>query len=204
MSSPGIQSINSGPLIIRTYNQSVSTLSTNNTYLLGQYDTPIPSNYILITTLNGQLYPTNHPTISSLTTSTLYTNNGYFSTLSGSTINVSTINSCTINGSTLTLSGTAFFTPTSQSYNEGDNITVIYRNQYVFITFLTENITKNLTDNLPVPNNGTFISFTNLTAASTLSLIDNSGGILINSTIYPGSTLKIMYFNTQWRNISQF
>lgn len=207
MSSPGIQSINSGPLIIRTYNQSVSTLSTNNTYLLGQYDTPVPSNYILITTLNGQLYPTNHPTISSITISTLNTNQGYFSTLSGSTMNISTINSCTIIGSNLTLDGIASFTPSSRSYNEGDSIIATYRNKYVFITSLSDNIITNLTRTLPVPLNGTFISFTNvLTNIYSLTLQEPGviGSLLTNSTIYPGSTLQIMFFNGFWQNISLF
>ena len=109
MSSSGIQSINSGPLIIRTYNQNYSTLSTNNTYLLGQYDIPIPTNYILITTLNGQLAPTNNPTVSSMTISTLSTINGSICTLNTSSIYNKVIQTSTIIASTLQLSTFANF-----------------------------------------------------------------------------------------------
>jgi hypothetical protein len=78
MSSSGIDSINSGPLIIRTYLED----SVNNTYLLGNYDLPIPSNNILITSTNGLLAPSDDITISSI---------------NSNIINVDTINANTIN-----------------------------------------------------------------------------------------------------------
>ena len=67
MSSSGINSINSGPLIIRTY---LST-SVNNTYLLGNYDIPISSNRVLITSTNGLLTPSDNITVSSITVSSI-------------------------------------------------------------------------------------------------------------------------------------
>jgi hypothetical protein len=66
MSSSGIQSLSSGPLIIRTYND---TSSTNLTYILKDYDRPVSSNYVLITSTNGQLVPSDNIYVSSITTS---------------------------------------------------------------------------------------------------------------------------------------
>jgi hypothetical protein len=67
MSSPGITAINSGPLIIRTYLNS----SINNTYVSQQYDVPVSSNRLLITSTGGCLVPTDALVISSVTVSSL-------------------------------------------------------------------------------------------------------------------------------------
>jgi microcystin-dependent protein len=67
MSSSGINAINSGPLNIRTYNNS----SNNNTFILGNYDIPVSSNLILITSTNGQLAPSNNIYVSSIAISSL-------------------------------------------------------------------------------------------------------------------------------------
>jgi len=67
MSSSGINAINSGPLNIRTYNNS----SNNNTYILGNYDIPVASNLILITSTNGVLAPSNNIYVSSIAVSSL-------------------------------------------------------------------------------------------------------------------------------------
>ena len=66
MSSSGIQSISSGPLIIRTYNDSSSS---DVTYVLKDYDYPVSSNYVLITSTNGQLVPSDNIYVSSIITS---------------------------------------------------------------------------------------------------------------------------------------
>ena len=92
MSSSGIDSINSGPLLIRTYNDS----SVNNTILLGTYDIPISSNYVLITSSNGTLAPSNNIYVSSISASSILSN-----TISVSTVNVSTLFFSTIIGSTI-------------------------------------------------------------------------------------------------------
>jgi microcystin-dependent protein len=66
MSSSGIDAISSGPLIIRTYNNSGSS---DVTYVLRDYDYPVSSNYVLITSTNGQLVPSDNIYVSSITTS---------------------------------------------------------------------------------------------------------------------------------------
>jgi len=88
----GVQAVNSGPIIIRTYND----LSGNNTYLLGKYDIPISSNYVLITSTGGKLVPSNAIYVSSIATSTL---NAFSSNIS--TLNVSSLNAVSSNISTL-------------------------------------------------------------------------------------------------------
>lgn len=77
MSSSGINAINSGPLIIRTYNDS----SSNKTYLLSDYDYPVPSNYVLITSTNGQLAPSNNIYISSISISSITADYAILSTV---------------------------------------------------------------------------------------------------------------------------
>lgn len=70
MSSSGILTVNSGPLIIRTYLDG----SSNNSYVLGQYDTPVSGGSILTTSTNGLLVPSNNVNISSISVSTLSSN----------------------------------------------------------------------------------------------------------------------------------
>jgi len=68
--SSGIVSVNSGPLIIRTYNDS----SRYNTYLLGSYEEPVAQNRVLVTGLNGELTPSDSIYVSSATFTDVYTN----------------------------------------------------------------------------------------------------------------------------------
>jgi len=63
MSSSGVDAVNSGPILLRTYNDN----SANNSYVLGRYDIPIPSNYVLITSTNGVIVPSDNITISNIT-----------------------------------------------------------------------------------------------------------------------------------------
>jgi len=67
MSSSGINAINSGPLIIRSYFGS----SINNTYALGDYEIPISSNRVLITSTNGLVTPSDNIYVSSITISSI-------------------------------------------------------------------------------------------------------------------------------------
>lgn len=67
MSSSGIQAVSSGPLIIRTYLDN----SNNNTYLLDEYDYPVSTNRILITSTNGLLAPSDNILISSISVSSI-------------------------------------------------------------------------------------------------------------------------------------
>ena len=82
MSSSGINSINSGPLIIRTYLDN----SVNNTYLLGKYDLPIPSNRVFVTSTNGLLAPSDNISVSSINVSSLNVNTTRISTAYLSTV----------------------------------------------------------------------------------------------------------------------
>jgi hypothetical protein len=98
MSSSGINTINSGPLIIRTYLDN----SNNNSYVLGNFDYPISSNYILITSTNGLIAPSNNINISSLSVSSFNAQYAYISSLSSYTFfsnsaNISTISSNLLN-----------------------------------------------------------------------------------------------------------
>ena len=68
MSSSGINAINSGPLIIRTYLNS----SINNTYVSQEFDVPVSTNRLLITSTGGCLVPSDSITISSMNVSSLY------------------------------------------------------------------------------------------------------------------------------------
>jgi len=94
----GVQAVNIGPIIIRTYND----LSGNNTYLLGKYDIPISSNYVLITSTGGKLVPSNAIYVSSIATSTLNAVSSNISTLNVSTLNAVSSNISALNTSTLT------------------------------------------------------------------------------------------------------
>ena len=98
MSSTGIKPLSSGPLIIRTY----LTSSSNNTFILGNYDIPISSNRVLITSSSGLLVPSDNITISSINVSSLYASTIYTNYLTvNSTLTVSTVNASNINVSTL-------------------------------------------------------------------------------------------------------
>lgn len=125
----GVTAVNSGPLVIRTYNQQGSSASSaiqgNTTYIVGNYEYPISSNYVLITSTGGLLKPSDAiyvssvsmstvssvtGTISTLFTSNIFTNNGYYSTLTGSTIFTNTI--FTKNGYFSTLTGSTLYVST--------------------------------------------------------------------------------------------
>jgi len=87
MSWSGNSAINSGPLVIRTYNDR----SANNTYLFGQYDIPISSNYVLITSTNGLLAPSDNIYVSSIAVSSLQSNTDQTNQLFSNTIVTSSL-----------------------------------------------------------------------------------------------------------------
>ena len=102
MSSTGIKPLSSGPLIIRTYNDS----SINNTFVLGAYDTPVSSGRVLITSSGGRLVPSDNITISSINVGTLSADVFYVSTLNASTLDsyipyVGAISNVNLNGKQL-------------------------------------------------------------------------------------------------------
>jgi len=70
----GIDSINSGPIILRTYNDS-----KHISVILGDYDIPVPPNRVLITSMNGVITPSDNIYVStissdSISVSQLYSN----------------------------------------------------------------------------------------------------------------------------------
>ena len=112
MSSSGITPINSGPLIIRTY----KTGSSNQTYLLGDYDLPLSSNYVSITSSNGQLVPSDNIYVSSVSGSTMITSTLFTALANASTANLSTVYASTVNATAVnfsTISGSSIYANTA-------------------------------------------------------------------------------------------
>jgi hypothetical protein len=129
--STGIDPVDSAPLIIRTYNDD----SADNTFLLTRYDYPVSSNYVLRTSANGELAPSDAITqttmgMSSMTISnhfgstmvydtfssgTLFLPSGVYDTIvkttmtassvTASTIFLNVLNICTMNASTFSPNG---------------------------------------------------------------------------------------------------
>ncbi len=187
MSSPNILPINSGPLIIRTYNDS----STNNTYILGQYDYPISTNYILITSNNGLLTPTNNPTVSSINVSTINGNIATFSSVNVSSI----ITTSSIIGSTLYINGPAIFSHSTFTITTGSILTLTqeYWNKYIFMK-----TDGNFIITLPPsgPINGTFVNITQISDGVTTTIQNVYEGdrtLLNTSTI--SQNIYLMYNN---------
>jgi microcystin-dependent protein len=92
MSSSGIDAINSGPLILRTY----TNISPYKTIVLENYDNPVPPNYVLITSTSGLIAPSNSIYISSITTSTIFSVSSIVNSLLVSTSQISTLNVSTM------------------------------------------------------------------------------------------------------------
>jgi len=99
MSGSGITPYNSGPLVLRTYADG----GPNNTHLLGQYEKAISSNYIVMTSSNGVIIPTDNVYVSSISVSSLFANQGSISTLTVSTLGAAnaTVSSLTASTSQL-------------------------------------------------------------------------------------------------------
>ena len=75
--STGIDPIDSAPLIIRTYNDD----SADNTFLLTRYDYPVSSNYVLRTSANGSLAPSDALTQTTMGMSSMTISNHFGSTM---------------------------------------------------------------------------------------------------------------------------
>jgi len=65
----GIDSINSGPIILRTYNDS-----KHISVVLGDYDIPVPPNRVLITSINGVITPSDTIYVSTISSNDIRTN----------------------------------------------------------------------------------------------------------------------------------
>lgn len=187
--------VNSGPLIIRTYNDT----SNNNTYLLTQYDVPVSSNYVLMTSTDGLLVPTNHPTLSSITIgSTFNGNNATLSTLTTSTISTNIISSVVFTGSSITTSTLSVDQPimyrgTVLNIDSGTNYTINseYWGKYIFVRSNDGNMNLTLS-NGSVPS-GTFMTITNGISGRTTTVNNVQGG---TRTLTYLSSILVMYNNT--------
>lgn len=195
--------VNSGPLIIRTYND----LTRANTYLLSAYDVPVASNLLLITSTNGLLVPTAQPVISSLIVgSTLFGNNQTLSTLVTSTVTASSMVATSVGCSTLTASslvvaGPAIYTASVQNVSADGGSPVIDSSWWGKYTFITSGsaTTGYILSNNPRPANGTFLTITNAQpAAPSVSYPITVTGVTIlaggdTRTIALHSTLRLVY-----------
>ena len=186
MSSPGITAINSGPLIIRSYNDITGK---NNTYILNQYDYPVSSNYIMTTSTNGLLLPTDRPYISSITASSMNA-----STIQGSTMataNLTVTNLFTVPMFTAITLEASTFTGVSMNINTltvNSSMTVSSLNATNIITrslqFSTISGSTILATTLFVSSlssiNQTFSTLNGSTISTTTAIVDST---LIASTI---------------------
>jgi hypothetical protein len=172
MSSSGITAINSGPLIIRTYNDN----SSNNTYVVGKFDNPVSTNTVLSISTNGLLVPTSNLQISSVNASSIFSNTAKISTsyLSSvfainSTIDINNqVNIESLSGGTsLSVTGTALFTEPGATTTPVSSLISVW----------------GLSSGDPI--NRTFTGTTTYTIQSTISKINfqliGSGGSTISS-----------------------
>ena len=224
MSGSGVAPTNSGPLILRTYGDA----GPNNTYILCDYDVPIPGNRALQTGVNGVLAPSIAPyvssaAVSSATASTATATNStigsFLSTtiLQCSTVNVGTLYFSSIMGSTIKGNTAQFDTSTSISSittQVGSNMTI------TGIAGVTDSLSVRLTYSAPnsVANLGT-VSFSNLqgmgqimtgtmnvatTSTTTVTAALVSSGQLAGSTLSSQSvsTLALSFLNAQTQNLT--
>lgn len=201
MSSPNILSINSGPLIIRTYNNSL-----NDTYILGNYDYPISSNYVLITSTNGQLIPTSSPTISSITIGSTITCSqiANISSINTNYISSAIITCSTISSNTLNVSISANFNYRTFNFNLPNEFTLDsnpeYIGSYIFL-FNTNNVnpyTYSISLNNPNKVNGNFI---NITCYENTDCI-LTDGIPTSYTLNSTMSALLIFTNNAWNIVS--
>jgi len=192
--------VNSGPLIIRTYNGS----SLNNTYLLTQYDTPVSSNRVLITSANGLLAPTDSPILSSITIgSTINGNQCILSTLTTSTLSTNVISSAVLTCSSITTSTLSVDQPimyrgTVLNIDSGTNYTIgsSYWGKYIFVRSNDGNMNLTLS-NGSVPS-GSFMTITNAISGRTTTVNNVQGGV---RTLTYLSSILVMY-NSGWFSLA--
>lgn len=192
--------VNSGPLIIRTYNGS----SLNNTYLLTQYDTPVSSNRVLITSTDGLLAPTDSPTLSSITIgSTINANRCTFSTLTTSTLSTNVISSAVLTCSSITTSTFSVDQPimyrgTVLNIDNGTNYTInsAYWGKYIFVN--SDDGNMNLTLSVTSVPSGTFMTITNAAFGRNTTVNNVQGG---TRTLTYLSSILVMY-NNSWFSLA--
>lgn len=200
MSSSGIDPVNSGPIVLRAYNNA----SDRHTVILQTYDNPVSSNRLLTTTTGGCLRPTDAPSVSSLVVgSTLMGNQATFSTLTTSTlvassIQTSTLSSGDVNCLSLTCSGPALFRGSVSNITLGSNVTLLspYWGKYIFVSS-NENIQLTLMG----ASDGVFMTIQNIALNSTTTVTNVFGG---TRSIGYRSTMTVMYNGgkSQWYSLT--
>lgn len=222
MSSAGIDSINSGPLILRTYDST----SPNKSIVLKNYDNPVSSNFVLITSSNGLLAPSDNIYVSSITVSSLSTISTFIqsavfndltvsslvaSTTVGNSANISSIYINTINGLPYTAGAASYWTfesLTGDMYNAnggflgigtGNSITAPFQVQVNTVinnesTIFNSNVTINGSTVITDYLSTNTIHMTNGYISSNGSLVLNTGGVVISSVVNDGDA-DISLFN---------
>lgn len=152
----GLPTINCGSLTMRTYNNG----SANNTNLLGPNETPIASNFILITSANGILAPTDTPVLSTITLSSILSKSAAISSMLVSTSVVSTARISSLICSTSNLSTVNFSTMTGAliSSNTVRVANLLYTSGFNADTILTSTL-----------NATSIVSTATLTATTTIN-----------------------------------
>ena len=193
----GIKAVNSGPLVIRTYNDQ----SGNNTYMVGPYDKAISSNCILTTSTGGLLVPTSTVQVSSINVALLVMGNATFSTLTGSTLNTANLANSSIITAALT---TTQLSASSATYTEGFYSTLrgstLSTNTLVVTSSLTVSTISSLNSwsNFLVNNStitGSTLSANTLVVTSsltvsTISSLNSWSNFLVNNSTITGSTIS--------------
>jgi len=193
----GIKAVNSGPLVIRTYND----LSGNNTYMVGQYDKAISSNYVLTTSTGGLLVPTNDVQVSSIRVSTCVMGNATFSTLTGSTLNTANL----VNSSIITAALTATqLSASTATYTAGFYSTLTGSTLSANTIVVTSTLTVSTISSLHSWNNffvnnstitGSTLSANTLVVTSsltisTISSLNSWNNFFVNNSTITGSTIS--------------
>ena len=219
----GVRGVNSGPLVIRTYNDETS----NNTFLLGKYEVPISSNCVLITTTGGKLAPSNSIYLSSLTTSTITSNtlillstlniiNISVSSLFASTATAHILNASSINTSTIIISTLNSFSSNISTLNvnltnvstmNASTITTMFLNYSTLIGSTISTNTVAITSTLTVSTlnastmNIQFINYSSIIGSTistnTLAIASTLNVSTITSRSINYSTLTGSSINTQ-------
>lgn len=208
--SAGITPINSGPLLARLNNDTL----TSGTYLFGisnYSEHPISSNYILITSSNGLLAPSNQFYVSSVTVSTFRANTVTLSSFVRSSILVSTLYAST------SFSNYELFTTMTGSSIIADNMRVstlstqsIYMDTVSFSSLTGYPMGSLTTDTLQYMSsffsNTSFISTLNVTTITGTNklLCSTLSNNTISTNLLTGSTLSTSIFYTNAFYLSTF
>lgn len=187
----GLPTINCGSLTMRTYNNGAS----NNTNVLGPNEIPISSNFILITSTNGILAPTDRPVLSTITLSSILSKSAAISSMLVSTTVVSTARISSLVCSTSNLSTVTFSTMTGTliSSNTVRVANLLFTSGFNANTIITS--TLNATSIISTPS----LTVTNVINANNLNVSsiylpnrDDNQGIIVGG---PESEIGMTYGN---------